>query len=385
MRPLLVSLTCLLPLCLTSGMTHAEGTIHSRSGMSVERHSFAQLPGWQQDDHGQALATFKRSCVKWRSLAPDTLIGTDLLAGRAAIWQKVCEDASPIAATDVLASRSFFERQFVPFAIGIGGSRSGKFTGYYEPLLKGSRTKKPGYAEPVYGKPADLPPAGGVYPLTRADIEGGALTGKGLERLWVNDPIDLFFLHVQGSGQVLLDSGERVALRFDGKNNQPYTAIGKVLIERGELKKEEVTAPAIRAWLRAHPQQARALMQQNKSFVFFSVQPAGDEGPAGAQNVPLTPERSLAVDTAFIPLGMPIYLTTRLPVSRFGDGAAYNRLMVAQDKGSAILGAVRGDVFFGPGERAEDLAGHMNSEGGFYALVPRAMADGLAGSRVKTY
>lgn len=383
MRIIPASLACVFAALLPLAVQAA--TINSRSGMSVEEYSFSQLPGWQQDNHGEALGAFKRSCTKLNALAPDAPVGNDLLSGSASDWQKVCADAVQIPVTDSVAARSFFERRFVPFAVGIGGSRSGKFTGYYEPLLKGSRTKKAGYAEPVYGKPADLPGGAAVYPLTRADIDKGALAGKGLEQLWVNDPVDLFFLHVQGSGQVLLDSGQRVALRFNGKNNQPYTAIGKVLVERGELTKEEVSAPTIRRWLHEHPQQARALMQENKSFVFFSVAPAGDEGPVGAQNVPLTPERSLAVDTNFIPLGMPVYLATRLPTSKYGQGAFYNRLLVAQDKGSAILGAVRGDVFFGPGARAEDLAGHMNSEGGFYALVPKSLASSLASSRVKTY
>lgn len=379
-----VALAC-VALATAAPALAQNASIHSRSGMGVERFTFGQLSGWQQDNHGAALGAFQRSCTKLMALAPDTTVGTDLLAGKASIWHKVCEDAQAISASDALGARSFFERQFVPFAVGINGSRSGKFTGYYEPLLKGSRTKQAGYGEPVYGKPADLPAGGGVYPLTRSEIDGGALAGRGLERIWVDDPIDLFFLHVQGSGQVLLDTGERVALRFEGKNNQPYTAIGKVLVQRGALKQEEVSAPSIRKWLKDNPQDARKIMHENHSFVFFSLTPAVDEGPVGAQNVPLTPERSLAVDTAYIPLGMPLYLTTRLPVSKHASGEVYNRLMVAQDKGSAILGAVRGDVFFGPGERAEDLAGHMNSEGGFFALVPRAIADSLSSSRVKTY
>lgn len=349
------------------------------AGFAAQRTSYAQMDAWAQDDHGEALAAFRHSCTRLQAVPAGSQIGTGPLAGAASAWHHACAEAAMVNPRDTVAARNFFEREFVPFALSFDGNPEGKFTGYYEPLMRGAWEKKRGYGEPVYGRPADLPKDGAVYPLTRRDIDGGALAGKGLERMYIDDPVDLFFLHVQGSGRVLMDTGETVALRFDGKNNQPYTAIGKVLVERGELTREEVSAPTIRKWLREHPGEARALMQQNQSFVFFHVVPEVAGGPVGAQNVPLVPERSLAVDVAYIPLGMPLWLSTRLPQSLYGNGEPYERLMVAQDKGSAILGAIRGDVFFGFGDRAEDLAGHMNSPGRFVALVPQAIAQRIDG------
>lgn len=346
---------------------------------SAERVQFQQLAGWQQDNQGEALAAFQRSCTKLQALAETAQVGTGLFSAPAAVWHHVCREANRVAPSDTVGARAFFEREFSPFTLAYNANPNGKFTGYYEPLMRGAWEKKPGYQEPVYGRPADLPTGGAVYPLTRRDIEGGALAGKGLERMYISDPVDLFFLHVQGSGRVLMDTGEMVALRFDGKNNQPYTAIGKVLIERGALTREEVSAPAIRKWLRENPQDARGIMQQNQSFVFFHVVPEVAGGPVGAQNVPLIPERSLAVDASYIPLGMPLWLSTTLPQSLYAKGEPYQRLMVAQDKGSAITGAIRGDIFFGFGDRAEDLAGHMNSEGRFVALVPQSIAQRIDG------
>lgn len=348
-------------------------------GFSVARSSFSAIPAWQQDNQAAALEAFLRSCTKLQNRAPDSIIGTGILSGRADAWQHSCNEAAKVNGSDTQAARAFFEREFVPFSLSYNNNPMGKFTGYYEPLMRGSWEKKGAYQEPVYGKPADLPSGGAVYPLTRSDIDAGALAGKGLERMYIDDAVDLFFLHVQGSGRVLMDTGETVALRFDGKNNQPYTAIGKVLVERGALTAEEVSAPTIRKWLRDHPAQARGIMHHNDSYVFFNVVPEVAGGPVGAQNVPLIPERSLAVDTAFIPLGTPLWLSTHLPQSLYAKGEPYQRLMVAQDKGSAILGAIRGDIFFGFGDRAEDLAGHMNGEGRFVALVPQGIARSING------
>lgn len=356
---------------------HAESPAEKR--FSAAPTTFPQIPHWQDDNQGDALAAFQRSCTKLQALSSHAAVGTGIFMEKAAVWHRICRRAEGIATGDKVGAREFFESEFVPMALAYDGNPLGKFTGYYEPLMRGSWERKGPYREPIYGRPSDLPRDGGVYPLTRRDIDDGALAGKGLERMYIDNPVDVFFLHVQGSGRVLMDTGETVALRFDGKNNQPYTAIGKVLVERGALTREEVSAPAIRKWLRENPDQARSIMQHNDSYVFFHVEPEVAGGPVGAQNVPLIPERSLAVDTAFIPLGMPLWLDTALPASLYGRSERYQRLMVAQDKGSAILGAIRGDVFFGFGDRAEDLAGHMNSEGRFIALVPKETAQRIGG------
>lgn len=363
---LLLSATVALP-------SHA-APVQDASGLAAVRTTFLKLPAWQEDNHGEALGTFQASCTKLQAKPAQEIVGEGMMAAPASVWHAVCSEANRINPADHVAARTFFERAFVPFALAYNGNPKGKFTGYYEPLMHGTWQRKSPTQEAIYGKPADLPSGGAVYPFTRRDIDNGALAGKGLERMFINDPVDAFFLHVQGSGRVLMDTGETVALRFAGKNNQPYTAIGKVLIENGALKKEDVSAPAIRKWLKDNPEKARDVMQHNDSFVFFSVEPEVEGGPVGAQNVPLTPERSLAVDTAFIPLGMPLWLSSVLPNSLYADGELYRRLMVAQDKGSAITGAIRGDVFFGYGDRAADLAGHMNSEGYFAALVPQEIA-----------
>jgi membrane-bound lytic murein transglycosylase A len=318
--------------------------------------------------------------MKLQAIPATSTIGTGMLAGAAGHWHRACTEANQVDPQDNVGARAFFEREFVPYQLAYSGEPRGKFTGYYEPLMRGSWQKKSDYQETVYGRPADLV-SGKTYPLSRTDIDGGALAGKGLERMYINDAVDLFFLHVQGSGRVLMDTGEMVALRFDGKNNHPYTAIGKVLVERGELTREEVSAPAIRNWLHAHPAQAREVMQQNDSYVFFQVVPETSGGPVGAQNVPLIPERSMAVDTNFVPLGMPLWLSTALPASQFGQNKPYQHLLVAQDKGSAITGAIRGDIFFGFGDRAEDLAGHMNGEGTLIALLPKMLAREVEGKQ----
>lgn len=369
---LLLSASIVLP-------SQAAQPVQDASGLTAVRTTFLKLPAWQEDAHGEALGAFQTSCTKLQAKPAQAMIGEGMFAAPASVWHAVCTEANRVNPNDHVAARTFFERAFVPFALAYKGNPKGKFTGYYEPLMYGSWQRQSPSQEVIYGKPADLPSGGDVYPYTRRDIDNGALAGKGLERMYINDSVDAFFLHVQGSGRVMMDTGEMVALRFAGKNNQPYTAIGKVLIESGALTKEEVSAPAIRKWLKDHPAEARDVMQHNDSFVFFSVEQDVDGGPVGAQNVPLIPERSLAVDTGFIPLGMPLWLSSVLPDSLYADGELYRRLMVAQDKGSAITGAIRGDVFFGYGDRAADLAGHMNSEGYFAALVPQEIARRIDG------
>jgi membrane-bound lytic murein transglycosylase A len=355
-------------------------TVHGQAGLSVTPMSFMRLAGWQEDDHSPALQAFRRSCTKLTVIPDDSTIGSGLLAAKARHWHKPCLAAAAIDLQDRIGARVFFEREFVPYQLAYDGDPRGKFTGYYEPLMRGSWERRSSQQEPIYAPPADLV-NGQVYPLTRSQIDNGALSGKGLEVMYIDDPVDAFFLHVQGSGRVLMDTGEMVALRYAGKTNQPYTAIGKILVQSGQLSKEEVSAPTIRQWLHDNPTQMRELMQHNASYIFFSAAADAGDGPVGAQNVPLIAERSLAVDAAFIPLGMPLWLSTHLPKSQTAGGEAYERLMVAQDKGSAITGAIRGDVFFGFGERAADLAGHMNSEGTLTALIPKGLARDIEGRR----
>ncbi|MEL6794841.1 MAG: MltA domain-containing protein, partial [Pseudomonadota bacterium] len=246
-----------------------------------------------------------------------------------------------------------------------------RFTGYYEPELRGSRTRSATFAAPLYQRPPDL--ADAPY-LSRSEIAAGALAGRNLELLWVDDPVDAFFLEIQGSGRIRLDDGSVTRVGFAGKNNHPYRAIGRILVERGEMKVEDASADAIRAWLRAQPDGGAALMNENPSYVFFTergdLNP--DEGPIGAMGAPVTAGRSIAVDPAHHPLGAPIW------VEATGVPGFEGRLMTAQDVGGAIKGPQRGDLFIGSGDEAGAFAGSLRAFGRMATLIPNAAIDRLA-------
>jgi len=211
------------------------------------------------------------------------------------------------------------------------------------------------------------------YP-TRSEIEDGALAGQKLEFLWIDDPVDVFFTQVQGSGRVELDTGQTISVGFAGKNGRKYTAIGRVLVERGEMTKEQASMQSIRAWMVDHPDQAGDLMRENDGFVFFAEQKG--HGAVGSQGVVLTPERSVAVDRAWIPMSMLMWFDIEVPVAgKVGEVEPLRRMMIAQDTGGAIKGAVRADVFWGGSKRAADIAGRMNSSGSYYLLLPNAIAE----------
>ena len=356
--------------------------------------SFDQLSGWRADDPREALSAFRRSCAKLDQSGAATAMGATPRFGEVADWRSVCADAAAVPAGSPDRARDFFEAQFSPYLVLDGNDPEGLFTGYYEPLLHGSRRFGGPYTIPLYRPPDDLvrvdlarfnPDLAGYaiygrvhgdqfvpyYP--RADIESGALANRGLELLWLDDPIDKFFLQIQGSGQVQLDDGSLIRVGYASQNGHPYHAIGRDLIEIGAFTREEVSLPAIKAWLEAHPADAPYVMARNRSYIFFEERPglAPDEGPLGAQGVSLTPGRSLAVDRRHIPLGVPVWLDTTAP---WPEGAGpLRRLMVAQDTGGAIKGVVRGDVFWGAGPRAEAIAGHMKSLGRYAILLPKAL------------
>ncbi|MDD9900239.1 MAG: MltA domain-containing protein [Alphaproteobacteria bacterium] len=278
------------------------------------------------------------------------------------------------------------EEHFTPYAVYGDKGRDGLFTGYYEPLLKGAHEKRPPYIYPLYGRPSNMYTAdlGAFHPdlkgrtitgrvegekfvpfYKRADIEDGKLEDTPI--LWVDNAVDAFFLHIQGSGRVELENGEVVHAGYAAQNGHAYTAIGKPLIERGEIPREKMSMQAIRAWLEAHPDDAEDIMNINQSYVFFRV--IDGEGPLGAEGVPLTPLRSMAVDRKKIPYGAPIYIDAETP----DKTGRMTRLMVAQDTGGAIKGAVRGDVFWGAGAEAANNAGIMKSTGQAYILLPKTL------------
>lgn len=355
--------------------------------------SFDRLGGWRQDDPRAALGAFRHSCAALEARSDDQPMGPLEAAGDVADWRPVCEAAQHWRAPTAEAARAFFEQWFQPYRVADAGEADGLFTGYYEPLLFGSRRSDGRYRVPLYGAPSDLvrvdlgrfnPELDGYWITgrveggqfvpyySRAEIEAGALDGRDLELLWVDDEIAEFFLQIQGSGQVRLPDGSVARVGYAAQNGHPYRAIGRDLIEIGALQREEVSLQTIRAWLEAHPEAADGIMARNRSYVFFEERPElrpGD-GPLGAQGVPLTAGRSLAVDLRYIPLGVPVWLETTAP---WPEGEApLRRLMIAQDTGGAIDGIVRGDVFFGAGARAEAVAGRMKSRGRYAILLPKS-------------
>ncbi len=358
---------CAAPSALRKPATQAQATPR----LILKQVSFAALTGWLADDQGPALRAFKKSCPR-----------------DDASFARACAAAGRTA-DGGQAPRLFFETWFTPYLATANGVREGLFTGYFEARLRGSMTPGGRYGVPIYGPPEDLVSvdlgdfsdelkgrriAGRVRDKTlkpydsRAEITAGSLAGRGLELLWVDDPVDAFFLHIQGSGRVLMNDGRTIRLGFAGRNGHPYRSIGRELATRGEIAKDLVSMPTIRAWIKSHPAEGRALMAANPSYIFFRIVGGdGGDGPIGAQGVALTPGRSLAVDRKFIPLGTPLWLDTSNPLA---PASPLRRLVIAQDSGAAIRGPVRGDLFWGWGEAAAAKAGAMKSRGRYYLLRP---------------
>jgi membrane-bound lytic murein transglycosylase A len=334
---------------------------------------WAELPGWREDDVAEAWPALLASCS---------------VLGPREFWREPCEAAKRVLPPSSDSARAYFERQFTPYRVASADSGDqGLITGYYEPLLRGSRTATQRYRYPIYRVPDDLVVVdlGAVYPelqnmrlrgrvdgrrvvpyAERAQIDGPDTPLVGKEIAWVDDAIDLFFLHIQGSGRIMLDSGQALRVGYAEQNGHPYRAIGRVLIDRGELTREEVSMQSIKAWLRGNPAKAGELLNTNPSYVFFRELPATGDGPPGALGVPLTPRRSIAVDPRHVPLGAPVFISTNWPNS----SRALNRITFAQDTGGAVRGAVRADFFWGAGETAEREAGQMKEPLRMWVLLP---------------
>jgi membrane-bound lytic murein transglycosylase A len=356
----------------------------------LEPVAFADLPGWRDDPVAAALPALQRSCGRLAGQPDERPLGPDGLAGTVADWRAPCAAFDGLAAGDDAALRALLESEFRPFAVSDAGKAEGLFTGYYEAELKAARAPDAPGATPLYQVPDDLVTVdlalfradlrgerlvgrvegGRLLPyLTRKEIDAGALAGRGLELVWVSDPVDAFFLHVQGSGRVVFNDGSVTRVGFAGSNGHPFYAIGRALLDEGIIDRKNASMQAIRDWLRDNPQRAEEIMQRNARYIFFR-RIEGD-GPIGAQGVALTPGRSLAVDSALLPLGVPLWLDTTWPATE----KPLQRLMVAQDVGSAIKGAVRGDFFWGAGEPALEQAGRMKQTGRYFLFLPKAVAE----------
>ena len=360
----------------------AEARVESKNEEKAETLrvvSFVDLVGWAEDDLRQAWPAFMASC--------------NVLSKRA-VWKEVCASAVMVNAEDVTEVRNFFEAQFIPHVVNnANGSMSGTVTGYYEPLLRGSRIRTGKYQIPLHRVPEDLLTIdlSALYPelknmrlrgrvvgnkvvpyFSRAEItDKNSLAGK--ELVWVDSAVEAFFLQIQGSGRVYLEeTQETIRVAYGDQNGHPYKSIGRFLVERGDLKLEQASAQGIAAWAAANPSRVQELLNVNPSVVFFKEEKltAASKGPKGAFGVPLTAQRSIAIDAQFIPLGVPVFLSTTQPNS----DVPLRRLMLAQDTGGAIRGAVRADFFWGFGAEAGERAGKMKQVGSMWVLLPKALA-----------
>ena len=352
---------------------------------ALESADFGALPGWKDGEQAAAWNALLASCqaLRWRES-----------------WRGVCARAMELRSPGDEEARRFLEDQFVPWRLANpDGALDGLVTGYYEPLLRGSRVKAAPFVHPLYGTPDDLltidlapvsPELRGqrlrgriegkrVVPYySRAEIARGAAPVAGKEILWVDDPIEAFFLQVQGSGRVQLDGGETLRVGYADQNGHPFQSIGRYLVERGELKLGEASMQTIKSWAAANPKRLEELLNQNPSFVFFRELPLADpaSGPVGALGVPLVPGRSIAVDPRYVPLGAPVFLATTFPASL----TPLTRLVLAQDTGGAIRNPVRADFFWGLGAEAGAQAGRMRQQGRMWVLLPKDLKPGSTGA-----
>jgi membrane-bound lytic murein transglycosylase A len=340
---------------------------------SLQPVAWHAVRGWEADAPLDALATFLRGCPVLKTQTA---------------WQAVCASAAGVDNADAPAVREFFQSAFAPYrVVHPDGGEEGTVTGYYEPLLRGSRLPNATYRFPIYAVPDDLlvVELGELYPElkhmrlrgrlegrrivpyhSRADIETGKAKLAGRELLWVDNLVDLFFLQIQGSGKVELSDGQTVRVSYADQNGHPYRSIGRLLVERGELTLDQASMQGIKAWADHNPERLPELLNENASYVFFREVSAADDGPPGALGVPLTAGRSLAVDPRAIPLGAPVFLATTWPSSSL----PLHRVMVAQDTGGAIKGAVRADFYWGSGPEAGVQAGRMRQAGRMWVLLP---------------
>ena len=357
----------------------AATSVHLRNSRT-EPVSFAQLEGWKDDDQKAAFDTFLKSCSA-------ILNGTRAMRAARPFYGalfKVCERAVSSGDLNRDRARAFFEDNFKPMRVIPAGQTQGFFTGYYETEVEGSRFPSDEYSIPMYTAPAETvrKRQSKVFAdLDRTKIEDGALAGKNLEICYVKSSIDAFFAQIQGSTRVKLDSGKLLRLNYVASNGMPYTPVGKFLIDRGIVSKEEMSMDKIREFMETNPEEGKALRQKNRSFVFFQETPlnAHDEC-IGAQGVPLTPGRSLAVDKKIHIYGTPIWIDAEFPIESEKPETKFRHLLVAQDTGSAIVGPARAGIYFGHGEEISHIAGRIKQNGQFVMLVPQSVA--VSGSAV---
>jgi membrane-bound lytic murein transglycosylase A len=370
-----------------------EGSGARRDALTLTKVAFGDLPGWADDRLAEAVASFLRSCDQLRGLGDDAAVGTDGHGGRARDWRKACAAAAVVAPGDDAAARAMFEAQFVPYIAAGTAGPVGKLTGYYVAELHGSATRHGAFQIPVLAKPDDLVmidlsgflgdahgrriwgrvDGGKIVPYyTREQIRRGALAGRGLELMYVADPVDLLFAQIEGSAKAVLDDGSTAWLEFAGKNGRAYKGVGGVLRGGGYLAPGEGTMQGIRAWFRAHPTRFDEIADQDASYVFFDV--SKRPGAVGSQTI-LTSRRSMAVDRSFIAMSTPIWVEAHAPVpGKKGVTELWHHLLIAQDTGAGIMGAVRGDIYWGDDAEAAEMGGRMGGPGKYWLLLPHGVA-----------
>jgi peptidoglycan lytic transglycosylase A len=375
-------------LCLTAGAASAEEPL-KLANSQLEPVKWAELAGWRADDHLAAFAAYQTSCQALHKMRRADERGP--IYG--ALWN-VCRNAKGLRTQDADTARAFFEQNFQPVRIARLGEREGLLTGYFEPIVAGSRFPSPEFHVPVYRRPRDLvavgyKPASVAFPnkgvrigrrdennelvpyYDRGAIEAGALDGQKLEICWLKDPFDLLTIQIEGSARVILEDGTPLRISYDSHNGYRYSSIERVLVERNLIARQEMSAQRVRDWMAAHPDEAARVRAANRSYVFFRITGLSNEGePVGAQGVPLTPGRSIAVDRLH-EYGTPFFIEANLPIERVKPVSPFGRLMIAQDTGSAIVGPARADLYWGAGDDAGRIANRIRHPARFVMLLPR--------------
>jgi membrane-bound lytic murein transglycosylase A len=370
-----------------------EGAAPPREALSLTKVKFADLPGWGDDKLAEAVPSLLASCAKVAELKDDDPVGTDGHGGKAKQWRHACAEAARLKVGDDAAARAFFEAEFVPYAAAGKAGTTGKLTGYYVQEIHASRTKHGAFSVPVLARPPDLVMVdlskfigdaharrvwgrlekdGAVVPFfTRAEIRTGALASARLELMYADDATDVLFAQIEGSAKAKLEDGSEVWLEFAGKNGRAYKGVGGVLKEKGEVSAIGFTMLGIRKWFKDHAARFDEIVDQDASYVFFkeSKQP----GAVGTQQVILTPRRSMAVDRSLIALGTPIFVDAKAPAIGKTGTVPWQHLLVAQDTGAGIMGAVRGDIYWGADRDAEELGGRMGGAGRYWVLLPKGV------------
>jgi len=348
----------------------------SMPNVQLETTSWSKISGWAEDNHAAAFATFLNSCKVMVRGAPSRHASQPFYVA----LQSACRRALKASPRNSAAARIFFERNFRPMRIAPLGETNGFVTGYYEPIIAGSRVPSAEFNVPLYRTPHDLADHESGHYFDRAAIEEGALKNRKLEICWLKDPTDLFFAQIQGSARVRLEDGKVLRLNYDSHNGWPYTPIGRILIAREIVPKEEMSMDRIREWIEANPKEGKELRRRNKSYVFFRETNLGDyEEPVGAEGVSLTPRRSIATDKSLHVYGTPFFIEAELPLDNERSENFFQHLMVSQDTGSAIRGPARADLYFGAGDGAAHVAGRFRHPAQFTILIPREIDPVIAG------